>query len=268
MQEEKAQLSLIIKDIRTEHPKMGAKVLYHKIQPHYMGRDRFIDFYNAAGLKVAKTKNFRRTTNSNGVIRFPNLLIGFELTDVNQVFVSDITYYELNGRFVYLTFIMDLFSRKIKGFSLGKTLRTIDTTLLALNMVMKNLPKECQPIFHSDGGGQYYSKEFLSMTKHKFKNSMCENVYENPHAERVNGTIKNDYLIPLNPIDFSQLNKFLKRTVDKYNNERPHQSLRYLTPSAFEERHKSSQQKSTLLTKEKRSKKENSYNYNLMFNNN
>jgi transposase InsO family protein len=240
---------------------MGAKVIYKKLTPCFMGRDRFIEFYKEEGLTLFKTKNFRRTTDSMGVIRFPNLLSGLELTSVNQVLVSDITYFDLHGKFVYITFIMDLYSRKIKGYSLGRTLRTEDTTLPALKLAMREVPKNSNTIIHSDGGGQYYSKEFLSITKDRFTSSMAESVYENAHAERVNGTIKNDYLIPANPKDFHHLNRLLAQAVEKYNNHRPHQSLRYLTPTEFERNAPSYPQNRTFLTKEKRSKKENNYNY-------
>lgn len=226
-----------------------------------MGRDRFIEFYKEQGLTLFKTKNFRRTTDSSGVTRFPNLLSGLELTHVNQALVSDITYFDLNGRFVYITFIMDLYSRKIKGYSLAKTLRTQETTIPALKLAMQKVPKNIRAIIHSDGGGQYYSREFMAMTKNRFINSMAESVYENAHAERVNGTIKNDYLIPSGPKDFNHLNKLLSQSVEKYNNHRPHQSLRYLTPTEFERKASSYPQNHAFLTKEKRSKKENNYNY-------
>lgn len=63
---------------------------------------------------------------------------------------------------------------------------------------------------------------------------MCEVVYENSNAERVNGTIKNSYLEYYHPNDFKQLNSMLKRAVDMYNLKRPHQSLNRLSPAAFE----------------------------------
>lgn len=236
MEEEKAMLRLVLDQIRRDHPGMGAKVIYRKIQPVCMGRDRFIAFYNEEGFRTKRIRNYRRTTNSNGVIRFPNLLLDYKLTGVNQVLVSDITYYEMSGRFYYLIFIMDLYSRKIKGHAASKTLRTVDTTMPAIKMVLKNLSNDHKLIFHSDGGGQFYSKQFLALTKGRFKHSMCESIYENAHAERVNGTIKNDYVKPYDPKDFRQLARMLKKAVSMYNDSRPHQSLGYMTPSQFEEK--------------------------------
>ena len=264
IEEEKAQLLVLIDQVREDHPRMGAKILYQKIHPLVMGRDRFIAFYNEAGYKLRVVKNYRRTTDSSGVIRFPNLTEGIELTGVNQAFGSDITYYEMGKKFYYLTFITDLYSRKIKGYSASRTLKTVDTTIPAIKMVLKGLKIKQKPILHSDGGGQYYCKEFLKLTGSKFKNSMCKSVYENAHAERINGIIKNDYIKYYAPENFRQLVKMLNKAVCNYNTGRPHQSLAGLTPEEFEQKGNGYTQKIKILTKEKSSKKE-KYNGNNKF---
>ena len=263
--EEAAQLVRVMQQVREDHPGMGGVNLYVLMQPQTMGRDRFLKLYNENNFRIKPLRNFRKTTDSSGVIRFPNLVADWELTGVNQVWVSDITYYEMSGRFYYLTFIMDLFSRKIKGYQASTTLRTVDTTIPALKMALKHLNEGDKPILHSDGGGQYYCKEFLTLTAGRTLNSMCESVYENPHAERVNGTIKNSYLRGYAPGNYRQLEIMLKKAVTKYNAEKPHDALAKLTPDYFESLHQPYSQKQELLTKEKRSKKENfttTFNYN------
>ena len=169
---------------------------------------------------------------------------GLEVTRVNQVWVSDITYYRLADRFYYLTFIMDLFTRKIVGRHCSPSLRTEHTTIPVLTMAI-NCRKGINLtglILHSDGGGQYYSKEFISITsKAGIVNSMCESVYENPHAERLNGTIKNQYIIPYQPITYQALIKAQIKSVRMYNEQKPHRALRGLTPDEFESRILSSQ---------------------------
>ena len=75
-----------------------------------------------AGMKVRRYRNYRRTTNSSGVIRFPNLTVALELPGANQTYCSDITYYDIAGEFYYLTFIMDIFSRRIVGWNAAATL--------------------------------------------------------------------------------------------------------------------------------------------------
>lgn len=171
--EEKEQLKVILFQVREDHPQMGCKALYRKVNPQTMGRDKFFEFYRSYGFRIAPKKSFKRTTDSTGVIRFPNLVTGRELTGVNQVWVSDITYYEMNGKFYYLTFIMDQYSRRIIGYSASYTLSTENTTVAALKMALGRLAGDgpVRPIIHSDGGGQYYSKEFLNLTSGCLRNS-------------------------------------------------------------------------------------------------
>lgn len=225
------QLEYLLHELRDDHPKMGGVKLYAMLQPKHIGRDRFLSFYRNLGFCVERKRNFKRTTNSNGVIRFPNLVDTTKLTHVNQVWASNITYYQLEGRFYYITFIMDLFSRYIVGYSLSNRLLTTHTTIPAFKMALKTYSGDQQLILHSDGGGQYYSKKFLKLTKNRVINSMAETVYENAHAERINGIVKNEYLIPWDPQNFSQLWKQLNQAVTNYNQNRPHRSLNLKTPS-------------------------------------
>lgn len=234
--EEQQQLLPLLFQLRSEHPKMSVRKMYGMLNIETMGRDRFEQFCYQHGLKVAVQRSFRTTTNSNGVIRFDNLIQDFELTAVNQVWVSDITYYRIGEQFYYITLIMDLYSRYIVGYHCSKSLRTTCTTLPALKMAIKNTKADrlVDLIIHSDGGGQYYSKDFTSLTKqYQLQNSMCETVYENAHAERINGTIKNEYLIPNQPQSFKALCIQLAKTIKKYNELRPHNALDKKTPHAI-----------------------------------
>jgi putative transposase len=236
-QEEQQQLVPLINEIREYHPRMSARDMYIMLQPDTMGRDQFERFCLGSGYRVKKLKNYRVTTNSLGVTRFPNMIKDLEVTRVNQVFVSDITYFEIGVRVYYLTFIMDLFNREIVGWSASDNLRTESTTLPALHRVIRergqvNLKGA---IFHSDGGGQYYCKEFKELTSElKMINSMTEEkVYENSHAERLNGVIKNNYLYPYAPNDLKSLRKLLNKAIVMYNTEKPHRALGNTTPSNY-----------------------------------
>lgn len=233
--EEAEQLLMIVHQVREDHPTMGADTLHNKLSL-MMGRDRFRIWYHDEGFTVKPKKNWRRTTDSSGVIRFPNHTLDLELTGVNQLWVSDITYYEIDKKFYYITFIMDRFSRKIKGFSISRTLRTEDTTIPALLMAIKNLLALKKIIFHSDGGGQYYSRNFLALSAERFINSMGKSAYENPHAERLNRTIKNDYIHHYKPESFYQLKSMTAKAVFMYNEGKPHDGLNGLTPNEFEMR--------------------------------
>jgi transposase InsO family protein len=235
-EEERQQLLPLIHEIRRDHPRMGARDMYIKILPLTMGRDQFERFCFNSGFRVNPLKNFRKTTNSLGVTRFPNLIKDKKLTGVNQVFVSDITYYEMGSRFYYLTLIMDLYNREIVGWSASDNLRTECTTIPALHKLFYQRGKSNikGAIIHSDGGGQYYCKEFLEITKDLLINSMTEEkVFENSHAERLNGIIKNNYLYSYNPRNLVSLRKLLSKAVYMYNTAKPHSSLKRLTPQSF-----------------------------------
>lgn len=259
--EELNYLIPIVDQVREDHPRMALRDLYTLIKPKTMGRDAFEHRFAELGYSVSIRRNYKRTTNSTGVVRFDNLIRDYELTGVNQVWVSDITYYQMKDHFHYLTFITDLYSRRILGASCSSTLRTEKTTIPALKEAFETRKTTRLPgtIIHSDGGGQYYSKEFLSLTKDaQMVNSMGKAAYENPHAERLNGIIKNNYIIPYGPTTSLRLKRALKKAIHKYNSEKPHSALGGLNPESFEQ----VIHKSTGINKEKRSKKENYNNSN------
>jgi transposase InsO family protein len=107
--------------------------------------------------------------------------------------------------------------------------------MVALQVALKRRKAPKGAIIHSDGGGQYYCKEWLQLTtKYGFRNSMCESVYENPHAERINGIIKNDYLVGYGPQNHVQLLAMTAKAVLKYNSEKPHGSIGNISPDEFE----------------------------------
>ena len=236
LQKESNLLLPQINEIRESHPRLSSRIMYGMIRPPHLGRDRFEAFCFKNGFKVRVKRSFHRTTNSWGVTRFENLLSERQVTGVNQVWVSDITYYRIREKFYYLTFILDLYSRFIVGHSTSRTLRAEDTTIPALRMALKARDTPEGMIFHSDGGGQYYGKEWLDLTKTgELRNSMCEIVYENAFAERLNGIIKNDYLAYYGPQTFDELVRLSGKAVTNYNYTRPHQSIGKLSPAQFEE---------------------------------
>jgi transposase InsO family protein len=237
--EEQEQLIPLINEIREDHPRLSARDIYVKLQPSCMGRDQFERFCMDSGYRIKKLRNFRVTTNSLGVTRFPNMIKDLKCTHVNQVFVSDITYFDIGPDTYYLTFIMDLYNREIVGCSASDNLRTESTTLPALHRVINERGRANLKgaIMHSDGGGQYYCNEFKSLTKELgMINSMTEEkVYENSHAERLNGIIKNNYLYPYGPTSLDSLKKLLDKAVFMYNTGKPHKALGKLTPKSFKD---------------------------------
>jgi len=232
-----AQLELVVREVRKDHPGMNLRDLHRLVTPDFVGRDAFEHYFGSMGYGVQIKKAFRRTTDSSGVIRFDNLIEGFELDGVNQIWVSDITYYRIGDVFYYITFIMDLYSRLIVGHKVSRSLRTGHTTIPALLKAIKRRKDIALNglIFHSDGGGQYYSNDFRKITsRERIRNSMGISVYENPNAERLNGVIKNNYVRHYAPQNFDELVKMTAKAVIMYNTEKPHSSIGKMNPVEFE----------------------------------
>lgn len=235
--EEVFHLIELIRQIRKDHPTMCCRSMYYKINPSYIGRDRFEAICRVYGFAAKRTKAKYKTTDSSGVVRFDNLLSDLDLTQIDQAWSSDITYFEIDGSFYYITFIIDCFSRRILGYNVSSRLLTQQTTIPAIKMAIQTRGKHIRKgiIFHSDGGGQYYADEFLKLTENNgFKNSMCRHAYENGKAERVNGVIKNNYLKHWSINSLSDLVKSVDRAVSLYNQDKPHTSLHRMTPIQFE----------------------------------
>lgn len=236
--EEQAYIIEMIRTIRMDHPTMCCRAMYYKINPIFMGRDRFEALCRAHGFTVKRKRSGRITTDSSGVKRFENLTQDLTLDSINQVWSSDITYFEIDNSFYYLTFILDNYSRMILGHAVSNRLLTEQTTLPALKRAIKRRKRDVPNgiIFHSDGGGQYYDKHFLDLTsRYNMRNSMCEYAYQNGKAERINGVIKNNYLRHWSINSLTELTKSVDRAVRLYNQEKPHSSLYRKTPVEFEE---------------------------------
>jgi putative transposase len=230
------------KEIRIDHPRMGARIIYRKMAEsaackdwfERIGRDKVEMVLLNNGFRIHKIRACHKTTR-RGPFIFPNLIKELIPNRLNQIWVSDITYYFIVEKgavtHYYLTFIMDLYSRRILGFAVSDNLITENTTIIALKMAIKNrnLTSENQLnglLFHSDGGGQYSDHNFVKMIRfYGILSSMGKEAYENPNAERVNGTIKNDYLIPWEVDSFSQLKLSTPKAVKLYNNDKPHSSM-------------------------------------------
>lgn len=214
---------------------MSARVIYDMLKPSWIGRDRFEQFCLESGFGVEPLRNRFRTTRSALHNPFPNLLEDRRLTGVNQVWVSDITYFQIPDRFTYITVLMDLWSRFIVGHKVSVSLRTEQTTLPALQIALKNRAPTAGLILHSDGGSQYYSQQLLKLTKQRgIENSMGRAVLENSHVERIHQTIKNQYLKYYHLSTLQDLKELLDQVIYRYNYERPHESLGKRTPAAYE----------------------------------
>jgi transposase InsO family protein len=177
----------------------------------------------------------RTTDSGHAYPRFPNLVEGLKATRPEQVWVADITYIKLRKEFVYLSVLMDVFTRCIRGWHLGRSLEQ-GLTLVALRRAYEHGRPE---IHHSDQGVQYAATAYVDMLKaREVKISMARvgEPEENGYAERLMRTVKEEEVDLSEYADFGDAMKGLGRFLDDvYNRKRIHSSLGYLTPSEFEQ---------------------------------
>jgi len=228
-----------VKQIRKEQTRLGTKKVYSLIKPGLnkhnikLGRDAFFDLLREFGMLVKPLHSRHYSTNSHHhFYKHPNLVKGYNPHAPNQLWVSDITYIEVKGKFMYLFLITDAYSRKIVGWYLSKNYST-QGALKALKMALDENRKIKGLIHHSDRGIQYCCKEYVSILKSKkIKISMTENgdPYENAIAERVNGILKTEYLKKRYEDQLSA-NKDMEKVIYLYNCKRPHLSIEMRVPA-------------------------------------
>ncbi len=240
-QREQATLELIrgiIKQVdqrRSEHPGEGLEKLYWQLTPEGIGRDKFCQIFGQLGYGIKRLKNPVRTTIPAHKV-FRNLIEGRVINGPNQVWQSDITYINVGDCFYYLVFIIDAYTRRIVGWAASKSLRA-DGNISALKMALRRFPKTdlqgC--VHHSDRGTQYTDSRYLKLLRdHGLTISMGHQATDNAFAERINGVIKNEYLIPWAPGSFRELKRLTKQAVSDYNTKRHHGALGRRSPANYE----------------------------------
>lgn len=226
----------LMEQTRDIHPGMGLRTMYDMLQPEGIGRDSFIALGLREGFRLKLLEKYTRTTYSIRS-RYRNLLVDKWFTDVNQIWSSDITYLYCLDSFFYLVLLMDVYSRRIVGYCLADNMRA-ENSLKALKMALdlRGITNyHSQLVHHSDRGGQYVSDIYTeTLENYGIQISMCDEVYENAHIERVNDTIKNQYLNRMHITNEQQLKRKVGQVIDTYNTARPHQRLSKLSPVEYE----------------------------------
>ena len=223
-------------EVRQHHPGMGLRKMYEQFDPTGIGRDAFIALGLREGLRLRSVSNPVRTTDSVKSNRYSNLLGGKYFTDVNQVWSSDIFYFQIGAKHHYVVLIMDVYSRRIVGYSAADNLKA-ENNIKALQMALTLRgirDYEGHLIHHSDRGSLYISNDYTDLLEdYGIQISMCRDVLENAHIERANGRIKNDYLSRWRITKPHTLSKWLQKAVQGYNNC-IHSKIGNKTPIQFE----------------------------------
>ena len=229
----------MVSEIRLKMPRIGTRKLYYLLQGSLqelgVGRDKLFSILKANHMLIKPKRSYHITTNSHHRFRkHKNLIDQLGITRPEQVWVADITYVGNRQNPMYLALITDAYSKKIKGYNVSDSLETTGSAK-ALKMAIKNRKYPDQNlIHHSDRGFQYCSNEYQKIIyQNHLKCSMTESYdpYQNAVAERINGILKQEFLINTQNLDLKSMKIVVKQSIDIYNQNRPHWSCDMLTPN-------------------------------------
>lgn len=229
-----------VREIRQDSHRMGALKLRSILSREMgssmkgLGRDSFFRLLRENDLLVRCKRRYAVTTQSNHRFKkWPDLVKRSHPSRAEQLWVSDITYVRIKGKWIYLCLITDAFSRKIVGYRLSHR-PTSQACIAALRMAISGrMYPERELTHHSDRGIQYCSSSYVKVLQDNgIAISMTESgsPYDNAVAERLNGILKHEYRMAETFPDYGRALAQLVRAVDIYNNFRPHMSCDMLSP--------------------------------------
>jgi transposase InsO family protein len=230
----------LVKRERCLQPRLGTRKLLHILRDELsaasvrIGRDRLFAVLRRYKMLIHRRRGFRpRTTDSRHRFGFyDNLLKEAVLTSSCQAVVSDITYIRTDEGFMYVSLVMDAYSRAIVGYDCSESL-AVEGAMGAMRMAIRQLGDCRGAIHHSDRGLQYCCGDYVRLLKNSGMNiSMTQenHCYENASAERLNGILKQEYGLGNCFLRKSEVFGALREAVELYNWRRPHQSLGYRVP--------------------------------------
>ena len=222
-----------IEKLAGQYPRYGYRRITQLLrrQGYTVGTRRVARLMKEKNLLVSIKRVSGQTTKSlQGEKPWTNLLEDLEISHQDQVWVADITYIRLKGRFIYLSLLMDVFTRVIKAWQLSQHLNQS----LTLKPLKEALSHSVPEIHHSDQGVQYLSKAYVTLLQeHGVKISVAHRgrPWENGYAERLIRTLKEE---EIDSNEYQSLTEARDRIghfiEDEYHQKRPHSALENLTP--------------------------------------
>lgn len=236
---DESQIGIDLEQVAGQYPKYGTRRMTHQLRRapycYQINRKRIQRLMREKKLlRPVKRTKYRTTNSQHPYPRYPNLMKDMKVVRPEQAWVSDITYIRLGRGFVFLAVIMDVFTRTIRGWNLGRNL-DVDLTLTAL----RNALSLCIPEnHHSDQGIQYAAQAYTDLLKkYSIQISMAAQgkPEENGYAERLMRTIKEEEVDLSEYRDLDDAREQIGCFIDQvYMQKRIHSALGYLTPVEFE----------------------------------
>ncbi len=230
--EENLNLELMraIDEIYTEHPEYGTRrirVLLNRLG-HDVGRQLIGNLMRRMGIEAIYPKpNLSKPSPGHEI--YPYLLRGVRIERINQVWSTDITYIRMRGGFLYLTAVIDWYSRYVLSWRLSNSLDGLFCREALSDALEKGLPE----IFNTDQGSQYTSESFISILLAKgIKPSMDGRgrALDNIFVERLWRSVKYEDIFIKDYQDGLELYLGLEKYFKHYNEKRPHMALNYEYP--------------------------------------
>lgn len=191
------------------------------------------------GLVGKPRRRYRQTTDSRHANRIwpDRVRQNFTVQQPNRVWVSDITYIPTRSKWLYLCVVLDLYSRKVIGWSMQTSLSS-ELAIQAVRMAWRHRAPKTKPIFHSDRGIQYASSQFqhqlqrLGLQPSMSPKGVC---YDNAVAEAFMRNLKVEAVYGNNFETTDQAKAAIFEYIEVYYNRiRRHSTLKYLSPEEFE----------------------------------
>ena len=228
---------LVIKN-RQLKSRAGLRTIYHKEQlSSVLGINQFEQQMSERGFALKPYKSFTKTTDSRGhYYKFDNLISGIELDGENQVIVGDITYYQNRSGLYFIFQFMDYYTLEIKGLLGSENMEGIKAEKCLQQVFAYNKQRKYNYllIIHTDQGSQFRSHKFQKMLRTaQIRPSHAKNCLENGLSERVNGIVKNEYLVDYDIQNLNHLNSILSKIKCQINELWPSMTLGYKTPKQY-----------------------------------